>query len=184
MKKDINNLIKDLVKSAIQSKLTNKQLISKYDCVKDYPEFVLAKATFITLKKQGRLRGCIGSLVAHREFYNDLVINAQKAAFEDPRFKPLSIDELDDTSIEISILSEAKLQKYSNIDDLKSKVKVGVDGIILKYKDKQATFLPQVWDDIPNFEDFFAQLSRKGGFDISCLNDGALVYKYQVEKIK
>ena len=184
MKKDINNIIKDLVKSAIQSKLTNKQLISKYDCVKDYPEFVLAKATFITLKKQGRLRGCIGSLVAHREFYNDLVINAQKAAFEDPRFKPLSIEELDDTSIEISILSEAKLQKYSNIDDLKSKVNVGVDGIILKYKDKQATFLPQVWDDIPNFEDFFAQLSRKGGFDISCLNDGALVYKYQVEKIK
>jgi len=184
MKKDINNIIKDLVKSAIQSKLTNNQLISKYDCVKQYPEFVLAKATFITLKKQGRLRGCIGSLVAHREFYNDLVINAQKAAFEDPRFKPLRIDELEETSVEISILSEAKLQKYTSIDDLKSNVQIGVDGIILKYKDKQATFLPQVWDDIPVFEDFFVQLSRKGGFDISCLNDGALVYKYQVEKIK
>ena len=184
MKQDINNLIKNLVKSAIYNKLKKSKLISKYDCVKQYPQFVLPKATFITLKKQGRLRGCIGSLVAHRELYNDLVINAQKAAFEDPRFKPVSVDELDDISIEISILSDAVLQRYTSIDDLKSKVKVGVDGIILKYKDKQATFLPQVWKDIPNFEDFFEQLSRKGGFDISCLNDGAIVYKYQVQKIK
>ena len=184
MKKDINILIKNLVKSAIQSKLNNTKLISKYECVKYYPEFVLAKATFITLKKYGKLRGCIGSLVAHREFYNDLVINAQKAAFHDPRFKPLSVDELEETSIEISILSEAILQKYTSVENLKLNVKVGVDGIILKYKDKQATFLPQVWDDISKFEDFFTQLSHKGGFDISCLNDGALVYKYQVEKIK
>ena len=180
----IDNKIKELVFSAIASKLNNTQLISKFDCVKQYPQFVLSKATFITLKKDGRLRGCIGSLVAHREFYNDLVINAQKAAFEDPRFKPLSIEELDKTSIEISILSDAILQKYTSIEDLKSKVTVGVDGIILKYKDKQATFLPQVWEDIATFDDFFAQLSRKGGFEISCLNDGALVYKYQVQKIK
>jgi len=184
MPNHMNNQIKDLVKSAIYSKLTNINLISKFDCVKQYPQFVLPKATFITLKKQGRLRGCIGSLVAHREFYNDLVINSQKAAFEDPRFKPVNAEELDQISIEISILSEAVLQSYTSIEDLKSNVKVGIDGIILKYKDKQATFLPQVWEDIPSFEDFFAQLSRKGGFDISCLNDGALVYKYQVQKIK
>ena len=181
---DINTTIKNLVHSAIASKFKKENLISKYDVVKNYPQFVLGKATFITLKKDGKLRGCIGSLVAHREFYNDLVINAQKAAFEDPRFKPLEESELKHTSIEISILSDAILQKYDNLEDLKSKVSIGIDGIILKYKNKQATFLPQVWDDIPNFEDFFAQLSRKGGFDISCLNDGALVYKYQVEKIK
>ena len=184
MKKDINIIIKDLVYSAIASKLNNVKLISKYDCVKQYPEFVLPKATFITLKKDGNLRGCIGSLVAHRELYNDLVINAQKAAFEDPRFKPLSIEELDKVNIEISILSDAILQKYDSIEDLKSNIQVGRDGIILKYKEKQSTFLPQVWEDIPNFENFFAQLSRKGGFDISCLSDGALVYKYQVQKIK
>ena len=181
---DINTTIKDLVHSAIASKFKKESLISKYEIVKKFPQFVLGKATFITLKKDGRLRGCIGSLVAYRELYNDLVINAQKAAFEDPRFKPLEESELKHTSIEISILSEAVLQKYNSIEDLKSKVRVGTDGIILKYKDKQATFLPQVWDDITNFEDFFSQLSKKGGFDISCLNDGALVYKYQVEKIK
>jgi len=184
MKKDINTLIKDLVKSAIKNKFKLESILSKYDCVKQYPQFVLKKATFITLKQKGQLRGCIGSLVAHAELYDDLVSNAQKAAFEDPRFKPLSIEELDKTTIEISILSDAVLQKYNSVEDLKSKVKVGVDGIILKYKDKQATFLPQVWEDISTFEEFFSHLSNKGGFDISCLNDGALVYKYQVQKIK
>ena len=184
MKKDINTLIKDLVKSAIKNKFKLEPILSKYECVKKYPQFVLKKATFITLKQKGQLRGCIGSLVAHAELYDDLVSNAQKAAFEDPRFKPLSIEELDKTTIEISILSDAVLQKYNSVEDLKSKVKVGVDGIILKYKDKQATFLPQVWEDISTFEEFFSHLSNKGGFDISCLNDGALVYKYQVQKIK
>jgi len=183
MKQDINILIKELVKSAIKNQFNLCSIISKYECVKQYPQFVLKKATFITLKQDGKLRGCIGSLVAHRELYDDLVINAKKSAFEDPRFKPLSIEELDKTSIEISILSDAILQEYSSVDDLKSKVKVGVDGIILKYKDKQATFLPQVWTDLPNFDDFFSNLSAKGGFDISCLDDGAMVYKYQVQKI-
>jgi len=182
--KDINSKIKQLAYSAIASKISDVELISKYEMVKDFPQFVLGKATFITLKINGQLRGCIGSLVAHREFYNDLVINAQKAAFEDPRFKPLSLEELKNTSIEISILSEAILQKYESVEDLKSKVVIGKDGIILKYKDKQATFLPQVWEDIKTFESFFSSLSQKGGFDISCLNDGALVYKYTVEKIK
>ena len=184
MKQDINILIKELVKSAIKNKFNLCSIISKYECVKQYPQFVLKKATFITLKQNGQLRGCIGSLIAHRELYDDLVINAQKAAFEDPRFKPLSIEELDKTTIEISILSDPVLQEYSSIEDLKSKVEIGVDGIILKYKDKQATFLPQVWDDLSNFEDFFSHLSTKGGFDISCLDDGAIVYKYQVQKIK
>lgn len=180
----MEQLIKNLVYSAIASKYNKIQLISKYDCVQKYPEFVLPRATFITLKKNGRLRGCIGSLVASRELYNDLVINAQKAAFQDPRFEPLSLEELDEITIEISLLSDAILQRYDTVEQLKNNVKIGVDGIILKYKDKQATFLPQVWEQINNFEDFFSQLSKKGGFDIGCLQDGALVYKYQVQKIK
>jgi AmmeMemoRadiSam system protein A len=181
---NIEQTIKKLVHNSIASKLSNTPLITKYDIVKEYPEFVLPKATFITLKINGRLRGCIGSLVAHTELYNDLVINAQKAAFKDPRFKPLSLEEFENTSIEISLLSDAILQKYSSIEELKTNIKVGIDGIILKYKDKQATYLPQVWQEINNFEDFFSSLAQKGGFDISCLNDGALVYKYQVQKIR
>jgi AmmeMemoRadiSam system protein A len=180
---NIKTTIKDLVYSAISSQLTDTKLISKYEIVKQYPQFVLPKATFITLKINGNLRGCIGSLVAHQELYNDLVINAQKAAFKDPRFKPLSLEEFTHTTIEISLLSDPILQKYHNTEDLKSQIKVGIDGVILKYKDKQSTYLPQVWDDIHTFEEFFSSLAIKGGFDISCLNNGALVYKYQVDKI-
>jgi len=181
---DISIAIKDLVHGAILSKLSDEKYISKYEIVKKYPQFVLPKATFITLKKNGKLRGCIGSLVAHQELYNDLVVNAQKAAFKDPRFQPLKLEELKHTSIEVSILSDAVLVKYENIQDLKSKIKIGIDGIILKYKNKQSTFLPQVWEDLETFEDFFTSLANKGGFDINALNDGALVYKYQVQKIK
>jgi len=182
--KNINSTIKNLVHGAILYKLNNSKFLSKYEIVKKHPEFVLPRATFITLKQNGRLRGCIGSLVAHKELYDDLVINAQKAAFNDPRFPPLKIEELKHTSIEISILSDAVLVKYDSIKDLKNKIKIGVDGIILKYKNKQATFLPQVWEDLKTFDDFFSSLAKKGDFDISCLNDGALVYKYQVQKIK
>lgn len=181
---NINTTIKNLVHSAILNKLNNTKLISKYEIVRKYPQFVLPKATFITLKKNKQLRGCIGSLIAHKELYNDLVINAQKAAFEDPRFPPLKLDELKHTTIEISILSDASLVRYENINDLKSKINIGIDGVILKYKNKQATFLPQVWEDLKTFEEFFKALCLKGGFDISSLNDGAIVYKYQVEKIK
>jgi len=180
----INIAIKQLVHDAILNKLNNKQFISKYEIVKKYPEFVIPKATFITLKQNGRLRGCIGSLVAHQELYNDLVINAQKAAFKDPRFPPLKLEEIKHTSIEISILSNAVLVKYDSVKDLKNKIKIGIDGIILKYKNQQATFLPQVWEDLKTFDDFFSSLAKKGGFDISCLSDGASVYKYQVQKIK
>ena len=177
-------LIKEIAVSAIKSALKKGELISKYEAVKNDPKFVLPKATFVTINKKGRLRGCIGSLVAHQEFYNDLVINARKAAFNDPRFKPLSEDELNEIEVEVSILSDPVLVEYSNIDDLKGKIRVGEDGIILRLGDKQATFLPQVWESLNSFEMFFSHLCQKAGLSGDCLKHHPTIYKYQVEKIK
>ena len=176
-------LIKEIAVSAIKSALKKGELISKYEAVKKDPKFVLPKATFVTINKNGRLRGCIGSLVAHQEFYNDLVINARKAAFKDPRFKPLGVEELDEIEVEVSILTDPILVEYSDINDLKSKIKIGVDGIILRLGDKQATFLPQVWDSLNNFEIFFNHLCQKAGLSGDCLKHHPTIYKYQVEKI-
>ena len=180
----MDNIIKDLAIRAIQNKLNGTTIPSKFDIVKQFPQFVLPKATFVTLKKDGRLRGCIGSLVAHRELYNDIIHNAQSAAFADPRFKPLSLEELSSTSIEISLLSDAVLVKYDDTDDLKTKIEVGVDGIILKLNGKQATFLPQVWDDLKEFDIFFEHLCKKAGLSGDSLNQHPEIYKYQVNKIK
>lgn len=177
-------LIKQISKEAIFNALGEGGLISKYESVKNMPELVLPKATFITLKQNGRLRGCIGSLVAHREFYDDLVHNAKSAAFSDPRFKPLTKEELGFTDIEISILTEAVLVAYSDIDDLKSKIIVGVDGVILKLGQNQATFLPQVWEDLKEFDTFFSHLCQKARLNSDCLCQKPQIYKYQVQKIK
>jgi hypothetical protein len=180
----MEEIIKKIAWDSIENSLTKKKPLTKYDAVKLYPEFVLPRATFITLKKDGNLRGCIGSLIAHRELYDDLVTNAKKAAFEDPRFRPITIDELPNITLEVSILTPATLVQYENIDDLKTKITIGVDGIILKQGNNQATFLPQVWEDIQDFDTFFNHLCRKAGLDGNCLSSHPQIYKYQAEKIK
>ncbi|MCK5293864.1 MAG: AmmeMemoRadiSam system protein A [Arcobacteraceae bacterium] len=180
----MEEMIKKLAILAINNKLSGVDIPSKREVVKQFPQFVLPKATFITLKQNGKLRGCIGSLVAHRELYDDIIQNAQSAAFKDPRFKPLTKDELVNTTIEISLLTDAVLVNYDDIEDLKTKVEVGVDGIILKLDGKQSTFLPQVWEELNSFDLFFEHLCRKAGLSGDCLSKQPIIYKYQVEKIK
>jgi AmmeMemoRadiSam system protein A len=180
----MQTLIKQIASKAIASKLNIDTNISKYEAVKQSADFVLPKATFVTLKKDGNLRGCIGSLVAHREFYDDLVTNAQKAAFEDPRFKPVTKEEFKDLDIEVSILSDAILVPYNTIEELKTKIKIGEDGVILKLNNNQATFLPQVWEDLNSFETFFSHLCQKARLAPNCLEQKPQIYKYQVQKIK
>jgi len=142
-------------------------------------------ACFVTLTKNGNLRGCIGSLVAHKNLYEDIVSNARSAAFGDPRFLPLDEGEFGQIEIEVSILSEPKELEYSDVDDLKSKLRPEVDGVILISKNgRQATFLPQVWEQLPSFEHFFSHLCQKAGLSQGCLKDHPTIYTYQVEKIK
>jgi len=139
-------------------------------------------ATFVTINERGALRGCIGSLVAYRPLIDDVIENAKAAAFKDPRFPPLRAEEFDQITIEISVLSEPKPLEYKDIDDLKNKIRPNLDGVVLKYNGYQATFLPQVWEDLPNFEEFFSHLCMKAGLVPNCLDLHPQILTYQVEK--
>ena len=180
----MEKVIRSLAKQAILDGLNKTQSIDTKALLEKYPPLAQQRATFVTLNLDGRLRGCIGSLVAHRSLLDDLIHNAKSAAFEDPRFYPLSPEEFKKVVIEISLLSPPEPLLYDSIEDLKSKVSVGIDGIILQKEGKKATFLPQVWEQLPTFEHFFSQLCQKAGLGESCLESHPNIWHYRVEKIK
>lgn len=141
-------------------------------------------ATFVTLTQRGQLRGCIGSLVAQRPLLEDLVHNARAAAFEDPRFPPLTEDELDRTQVEVSILSKPEPLHFRDEADALSQLRPGVDGVILEAGWHRATFLPQVWEQLPDPWAFLAHLKQKAGLAPDYWSDDLRLYRYSVEKYK
>ena len=175
-----------IAKEAIREALTKKPLLDKVALLHTHPELAQKGAVFVTLGQREKLRGCIGSLVAHRTLLEDLTHNAVSAAFHDPRFPPLSLEEFEgeDFTVEVSLLSTAKPFPYKDIDDLKKRIRVGVDGVILKQANHQATFLPQVWENLPDFDAFFAHLCQKAGLEPRCLTKHPEILTYQVEKIE
>lgn len=177
-------ILLDIAKKAIEEELLNKSLIDRVELKSSYDFLSNIRACFVTLKIDGRLRGCMGSLQAHRKLIDDVIHNAQCAAFRDFRFQPLSKDELDKLDIEVSILTVPKILIYDSVEELKEKIKPGVDGVILRKEQNQATFLPQVWDELPSFDEFFEHLCLKAGLEFDTLNYFPEIYTYQVEKIK
>jgi AmmeMemoRadiSam system protein A len=127
------------------------------------PCFQLSCGTFVTLKIRGQLRGCIGNLTSNESLVSGVRRNAISAAFHDPRFAPLSASELDLLEIEISILTEPKPMNYRDAADLLSKLRPGVDGVTICLGHASATFLPQVWEQLPEPQDFLAHLCMKAG---------------------
>ncbi|MEA1912067.1 MAG: AmmeMemoRadiSam system protein A [Spirochaetota bacterium] len=172
-----------LARESIQSHFRHKRIVSS-SILEEYPELEKQGASFVTLTKKGKLRGCIGSIIAHRTLFDDIISNAKSAAFNDPRFPPLSEDEFAQIRIEVSILTQPKSLDYTNKDDLKEKITMGVDGVILKSGYQQATFLPQVWEELNNFELFFSHLCNKAGLGGECLQLHPEISVYQVEKVK
>ena len=152
--------------------------------LKQYPHLLEKKATFVTLNKQGSLRGCIGSILPNRSLLEDVSGNAISAAFRDNRFEVLRRSELDEIELEVSVLTMPIALPYANTEELKSKIQVGRDGVILQLEGHQATFLPQVWESLPSFESFFASLCQKAGCESACLEKRPNIYTYQVQKIK
>jgi AmmeMemoRadiSam system protein A len=120
-------------------------------------------ATFVTLRKDGELRGCIGSLEPRRTLADDVRANALAAAFRDPRFPPLRRDELAATEIEVSLLGPSSPLACADEADLLARLEPGVDGLILEHPGGRATFLPQVWEALPQPCDFLAALKHKAG---------------------
>jgi len=142
-------------------------------------------ASFVTLTTStDSLRGCIGSIIAHQKLYEDIIRNAKSAALYDPRFPSLMLEEFENIKVEVSILTEPKPLEYDSIENLKEKIHVGVDGVVLKHGANQATFLPQVWEQLPDFELFFSHLCQKSGMEASCLERMPEVRTYQVKEYK
>ena len=121
------------------------------------------RATFVTLMQGEELRGCVGALEAQRPLADDVAANARAAAFEDSRFKPLSLDELARTEVEVSLLSTPKTLAFDDEADLLSRLRPGVDGVIIEHEGRRGTFLPQVWEDLSDPGQFIARLKHKAG---------------------
>ena len=141
-------------------------------------------ATFVTLMKDGKLRGCIGSLQATRSLRDDVRENALAAAFRDPRFPALSAEEWPHCSLEVSLLSRSKAIRFADEPDLLAQVSPGEDGIILEHAGKRATFLPQVWEALPDRQRFLADLKRKAGIPPETGLGRCNVRRYRVAKWK
>ncbi len=149
----------------------------------DFPAiFNEKRGTFVTLTTHGSLRGCIGHIIPQESLIDGIRENAVNAAFRDPRFRPLTEDEWKDVHIEISILTEPERLSYSDADDLLNKLRPHVDGVIIKKGFHQATFLPQVWEQLPDKKAFLTHLCLKAGLDGSAWEKGDLdVSTYQVQ---
>jgi len=138
--------------------------------------------TFVTLKINNQLRGCIGNLTANESALEGVKRNSINAAFHDPRFSPLTAEELGQVDIEVSILTEPELLEYRDGSDLLSKLRVNVDGVIIRKGSASATFLPQVWEQLPKPEEFLTHLCMKAGLPGNTWKKSALeVMTYQVQ---
>ena len=139
------------------------------------------RATFVTLERSGQLRGCIGSLEAHRPLVEDVAHNAFAAAFSDPRFPPLAETELADLVLSISVLSPAEPMVFESEPDLIGQLRPGVDGLILEEKGRRGTFLPAVWESLPQPRRFFEQLKLKAGLPPDYWSPTIRVSRYTTE---
>lgn len=146
------------------------------------PELQERRACFVTIEMNGELRGCIGSLEAHQPLAQNVARNAFNAAFQDARFEPLTEEEFAETEIEISILTTPQEVKYASQEDLLRKLTPEVDGVIYDDGTHRATFLPQVWQQLPSPKEFMDKLKQKAGLGPGHSRPGAKIYRYQVEK--
>lgn len=126
-------------------------------------EFEAQRASFVTLKINNQLRGCIGNLEANSSLIDSVTHNAHAAAFSDPRFPPLNADEFKQIHISISMLTPSEAIEFTDETDLLKQLRPKVDGLIIERGNKHATFLPAVWENLPAADDFLRQLKTKAG---------------------
>ena len=137
--------------------------------------------TFVTLTQGGELRGCVGTLVEHVPLREGVAANAVRAARRDPRFPPLTAAELARTRIEVSVLSAAEPMTVTSEDEAFAALRPGVDGVIFSASGCQATFLPQVWEQLPDPRTFLAHLRRKAGLPDGYWGPDARLSRYTVQ---
>ncbi len=181
MREEDKKICLQLAKQAIVSKFTKEKIVINEKLL---PASLKNKqACFVTLTIDGNLRGCIGHILPIQLLWQDIIENAQAAAFQDPRFPPLTQDELKEIKIEISILDNPQKLSYSTISELLDYLKNNKPGVIIKQRERQATFLPQVWDELPNPEEFLTHLCLKAGLTPDAWQRELIIEIYKVEKI-
>ena len=141
-----------------------------------------AGACFVTLTQNGALRGCIGTIDPHRSLGEDVRANARAAALRDPRFAPLAARELGCTRIEVSVLTPREELAFTSQADALRQLRPGTDGVVLEFGAHRATFLPQVWDQLPTPGEFMAHLKRKAGLPQEFWAPGVRLFRYQVRQ--
>ena len=139
-------------------------------------------ASFVTLHKNGELRGCIGALQAYQPLINDIAEHAFAAAFQDPRFPALRQDEYEQVEIEISVLGKPEVMTFTSEEDLLHQIRPNIDGLILEYGYNRGTFLPSVWEELPDKKDFLSHLKMKAGLPLQWWDNGAKVSRYETFK--
>ncbi len=147
------------------------------------PPLQLPRATFVTLKRGGALRGCIGTLEAVRPLVADVAHHAFAAAFQDPRFPPLAEAELEGLATQISILSPSEPMLFDSEQALLAQLRPGVDGLILLEGSRRGTFLPSVWEMLPEPREFLQQLKRKAGLPADYWSETLQVERYTAESV-
>lgn len=140
-------------------------------------------ASFVTLHCNGELRGCIGNLMPARPLALDVVGNAYAAAFRDPRFPPLTASEFDALTIHISLLSPMEPLQFESEEELIAQLRPGIDGLVLEEPPRRGTFLPAVWESLPDPRDFLRQLKLKAGLPANYWSRTLRAQRYTVESI-
>ena len=167
----------DIARAAIEEKL-----LGRAEGRFDAPWLERQGATFVTLLKNGELRGCIGSLEATRPLARDVAENALAAAFRDPRFPELGAEEWHQCQVEVSLLSAPRPIRFADEADLVRQIRAGEDGLILEAEGRRATFLPQVWQGVPDKRAFLGQLLRKAGLPAGTRLESCRIFRYRVTK--
>jgi MEMO1 family protein len=176
---DAGRTLLGLARGAIEAKLAGEA-----PAAEPAPWLRQCGATFVTLTKDGELRGCIGSLEPARALADDVAHNAIGAAFRDPRFAPMSAPEWPQCRVEVSLLSTPKPLRFADEADLLAQIEAGDDGLILEADGRRGTFLPQVWEDLPDKRDFLAHLLRKAGLPADTRLTRCKLWRYRVAKWK
>jgi len=141
-------------------------------------------ACFVTLTQGGQLRGCIGTLEARRTLLADVKSNAVAAALQDTRFSALTVTELDQTDIEVSLLSAMQPIRFDTEAQALAQLQPGIDGVLLEFGRYRSTFLPQVWAQLPSATEFIAHLKYKAGLPPDFWAEGMRLQRYTVRKWK
>jgi AmmeMemoRadiSam system protein A len=166
-------------RQTIERNLTGSKL--SFDRNGSNPLLREPRASFVTLKRHGVLRGCIGTLEPARPLLDDVIYNARAAAFNDPRFPPLTAPELESLQIEISVLSATQPINAHGRTELLQALQPGKDGLIIQEGARHATFLPAVWTSLPDPGIFYAELMKKTGLGVDHWSSAMRFFRYQTE---